>query len=183
MNPLTELTELLESFPGEKLETTITRADHQPADLLPEGYRELLAHNHHMTVTMERYHDERVNVEVLTERYDEENNLYLRTSLLRTSTTDRVVQFGVVRFKFDTVSEAVKDEILAKQTPLGRVLIDHNVFRHVDLGALLKLRCGPRLSKIFDCEPETVTYGRLATIFCNGHSAVDLLEVSCPLDG
>jgi hypothetical protein len=26
------------------------------------------------------------------------------------------------------------------------------------------------------------TYGRLATIFCNGAPAIDLLEVSSPLD-
>jgi hypothetical protein len=31
-------------------------------------------------------------------------------------------------------------------------------------------------------QPGEVTYGRLATIFCNGIPAIDLLEISAPLN-
>jgi hypothetical protein len=60
------------------------------------------------------------------------------------------------------------------------VLINHNVLRHIDLGALLRIIPGPELCEIFGCRPEHVTYGRLATIFCNRVPAVDLLEIAAP---
>jgi hypothetical protein len=92
------------------------------------------------------------------------------------------VQFGYVRFNLDYVTEKVRAEILAEKTPLGRVLIQHNVFRHVDLGAILRFTAGPGLAEYLNMDLGQTTYGRLATIFCNGAPAIDLLEVSSPLD-
>jgi hypothetical protein len=86
-----------------------------------------------------------------------------------------------VRFVFDYVTPAVRDEIVAGETPLGRILINHNVLRHVDLGAILELTAGPALADVLRMPTGQVTYGRLATIFCNHQPAVDLLEVSAPL--
>ena len=53
---------------------------------------------------------------------------------------------------------------------------------HIDLGAVLRITIGPRLAKVFQMEPGGITYGRMATIFCNHEPAVDLLEISAPLD-
>ena len=93
----------------------------------------------------------------------------------------RVVQYGIVRFNFRYVTDAVRDEIIAGQIPLGRVLINHNVLRHIDLGAILEISVGPRLASLFNMPLGGVTYGRMATIFCNRQPAVDLLEVSAPI--
>jgi chorismate-pyruvate lyase len=92
-----------------------------------------------------------------------------------------VVQFGIVRFNFHYVTPEVRDEIVAGATPLGRVLINHNVLRHIDLGAILKITVGDELAELLQMESGGVTYGRLATIFCNRHPAVDLLEIPAPL--
>jgi hypothetical protein len=80
------------------------------------------------------------------------------------------------------VTDAVKQEILQGQVPLGRILINHNVLRHIDLGAVLRITIGPELAKTFHVETGSITYGRLATIFCNQLPAVDLLEISVPLN-
>jgi hypothetical protein len=80
------------------------------------------------------------------------------------------------------VTECVKKEILAGIVPLGRVLIQHNVLRHVDLGAILRFTAGPGLATRLQMKEGQVTYGRMATIFCNGSPAIDLLEISAPLD-
>ena len=74
------------------------------------------------------------------------------------------------------------DEIVAGETPLGRVLINHNVLRHIDLGAILRVTAGDELAGLLKMPSGGVTYGRLATIFCNQHPAVDLLEISAPLE-
>jgi hypothetical protein len=132
-----------------------------------------------MTVTMEEYHGCPVEVRVLDRK--QQDGYYCRQILLVKEGTDDVVQFGIVRFNLDYVTPAVREEIVSEQTPLGRVLINHNVLRHIDLGAILKIESGPRLAEYFQVETGTVTYGRLATIFCNHQPAVDLLEISRPL--
>ncbi len=177
MNPLVELNSLLKLFP--KSELLLAAAEHVPASTVPEPYQSMLVHDHHMTVTMENYHRCSVEVRVLDRQQDEKN--YTRKILLLKQGTDQVVQFGIVRFNFEYVTDDVMHEIIDEQTPLGRVLIQHNVLRHIDLGAIIKVQTGPRLSEYFACPEKTITYGRLATIFCNNRPAVDLLEISSPL--
>ena len=177
MNPLTELEALLSLFPqGEPL---IADAEHVPSSQTPEPYKQMLVHDHHMTVTMESYHHSSVDVRVLDQRLD--GDTYVRKILLLKSGTDEVVQFGIVRFNFQYVTDDVRSEILAGETPLGRVLINHNVLRHIDLGAILRITAGPELASLLQMPEGDVTYGRLATIFCNHRPAVDLLEISAPL--
>lgn len=178
MNPLAELQSLTDLFPSE--EPLIARVEHVAAPLIPEPYRKMLAHEHHMTVTMEAYHGGPVDVTVLDTT--EKGGLYCREILLSKKGTDKIVQYGIVRFDFSYVTDDVKAEILSQQIPLGRVLIQHDVLRHIDVGALLKIEAGPKLSRLMNMPEGATTYGRLATIFCNGRPAVDLLEITSPLD-
>ncbi len=177
MNPLDELTRLTSLFDDPM--DLITEAVHVPASATPEPYKTMLAHDHHMTVEMESYHRCMVNVEVLADHI--EGNEYTRKIILRNSSNNQVVQFGIVRFNFNYVTPAVKEQILSRQIPLGRVLINHNVLRMIDLGAIIQIKAGPELAKCMEFPEGTTTYGRLATIFCNGQPAVDLLEISTPL--
>lgn len=177
MNPLIELDALLSLFPQD--EPLINSAEHVPSSQTPEPYKQMLVHDHHMTVTMESYHRTSVDVRVLDRQLD--GDTYARKILLLRSGTNEVVQFGIVRFHLQYVTDEVRAEILAGETPLGRVLINHNVLRHIDLGAILRITAGPGLASLLQMEPGQATYGRLATIFCNHQPAVDLLEISAPL--
>lgn len=177
MNPLDELTKLTTLFP--ESQPLFQRVEYIPSSTTPEPYKSLLVHEHHMTVTMERMHGGPVNVQVLATKYVDDT--YSRKITLSCVQTGMVVQFGIVRFNFAYVTDAVRDEIVSGNIPLGRVLINHNVLRHIDLGAILRLESGPALASYFGTESGEATYGRLATIFCNGRPAVDLLEVSRPL--
>ena len=177
MNPQDELNALVGLFGnGERLVRT---AEHVPGALTPSPYKEMLVHEHHMTVTMEEYYESPVEVRIV-EQVDTDG-LYCRKIVLLKAGTSQVVQFGIVRFNFRYVTDEVRDEIVAGQTPLGRVLINHNVLRHIDLGAIVRVTAGEELSDLLQMEPGGVTYGRLATIFCNQHPAVDLLEIPSPL--
>lgn len=179
VNPHDELRNLTDLFPGES--QLIAAAEHVASALVPSPYGQLLAHNHHMTVTMEKYHQTPVDVRIIARRH--EGDIYSRKIILVKTGTDIPVQFGIVRFNFEYVTPAVCDEIIAGDIPLGRVLINHNVLRHIDLGAVLKITAGPELAEHLAMEPGGETYGRLATIFCNQKPAVDLLEVSAPVAG
>lgn len=177
MNPLTELRSLIELFPGSEM--LFTKTEHIPARQTPEPYKGLLVHDQHMTVTMEEFHHSPVAVSILERRH--EGEIYARKIILTATATGRVVQFGIVRFDFSYVSAEVRAEIVRGTTPLGRILINHNVLRQIDLNAILRITPGPELQRLFNSDPAAVTYGRLATIFCNEKPAVDLLEVSAPL--
>lgn len=177
MNPIDELTRLTSLIPDN--DDLIQSAAHIPSSTTPEPYKQMLVHEHHMTVTMENYHMCPVNVEVLHEHSD--GDIYVRQIVLNRSDNGQPVQFGIVRFDFQYVTSSVRSEILQRQIPLGRVLITHNVLRHIDLGAILEIKAGPKLAEILQMEVGGVTYGRLATIFCNRRPAVDLLEISAPL--
>ena len=177
MNPHDELNSLISMFAG--ADELIAAAEHIPSSETPEPFKQLLVHDHHMTVTMESFHGDQVCVEILESRHTGDS--YARQIVLRLQETNRVVQFGIVRFNLEYVTPTVRQEILAGQVPLGRVLINHNVLRHIDLGAVMRIVAGDHLSRALQTPVGTVTYGRLATIFCNRVPAVDLLEIAAPV--
>lgn len=145
---------------------------------LPEVYRGLLAHDKHMTVTVEAFHGCSVDVEVLDTHIT--NTHYARKILLTRQSDGAVVQYGIVRLNLDYLGEEARREIESQQTPLGRVLIKHNVLRTVRLLALWKIRPGEELRKLFGLAEPSTCYGRTALIYCNGIPAVELLEIVTP---
>ncbi len=148
------------------------------AEEMPEPYRGLLAHRHHMTVTVEQFHGSAVDVRVLGTKTDGIH--YSRRILLARQSDGRVVQFGIVRLNFDYLSPAVRREIERQRTPLGRVLINHNVLREIELVSLWRIVPGHDLCDLFGTPPEQTAYGRTAIIHCNGEPAVELLEIVAP---
>lgn len=177
MNPLDELASLTRQFPSK--EPLIVKADHIAASQTPDPYKRLLAHDYHMTITLEDYHRSSVRVNVLKSHLD--GDVYCRKIMLYRCDTGAPVLFGLVKFNLQFVTQAVRQELIAEQIPLGRVLITHNVLRQVDLGAILEITPGAELRTLLQMPEEKLTYGRLATIFCNRAPAVDLLEVIPPL--
>ena len=101
-----------------------------PADEVPLPYHGLLVHEHHMTVTVEAYHGDQVDVRILARRHTDD--WYARKILLALHGNGQVVQFGIMRVHLRYCSAAVRDEIVAGQTPLGRILIQHNVLRRIE---------------------------------------------------
>jgi chorismate-pyruvate lyase len=144
----------------------------------PEVYRRLLGHTNHMTVTVEAHHDDSVDVEVLQSYIV--GDQYRREILLRTHAKQQVVQYGIVRLNTHYIADEPRQEILDQRKPLGRVLIEHNVLREIELFALHRVTCGPALAKFFGCELGQVTYGRTALIYCDRDPAIELLEIVAP---
>ena len=144
-------------------------------DEMPEAPRRLLNHHAHMTVTVESFHQSSVDVEVLEDRADQDT--YWRKILLRRQSDGGVVQFGIVRLDFRYVSEPVRREIEEQGTPLGRVLINHDVLRKVELHSLWRVAPGPELRELLGLTTDEPVYGRTALIYCNGEPAVELLEI------
>lgn len=157
----------------------LARFDEVESQSLARDYRMLLAHDGHMTVTVERFHNGPVDVQVLDSQLTGEH--YARKILLTRQSDGAVVQFGIMRLDFSCVTAAVRREVESQSTPLGRILIQHNVLREVHLTKLWRVTAGPDLSKLLAMPQNEVTYGRTAVIHCNGEPAVELLEIVAPV--
>jgi hypothetical protein len=144
-------------------------------ETLPPDFRELLAHQDHMTVALEAYHDTLVNVEPLDEWRDEAS--YARCSLLRRQSDGRIVQFGIMRIWLADLPETAQQEIIGRKSPLGRVLIRHNVLREVELITLWRIEPGPVLRRRLSVDKHETIYGRSAQILVEERPTVQLLEI------
>jgi chorismate-pyruvate lyase len=161
-------------FPGEKVPAHTFLAGED----MPEPYRSLLVHEHHMTVTVEAYHGGPVDVRILHRRQD--GSFYARKILLVHRDSGKVVQSGIVRIDLDLCSEPVREAILAGQTPIGRILIQHDVLRRIEPTAFLRIIPGPAPMTWFGMSEPNPLYGRLAIIHCDDRPALELLEVVAP---
>ena len=144
-------------------------------DELPAGYRKLLAHNDHMTVALESFHKSPVSVEALSEWRDDVS--YARTSLLRRQSDARIVQFGMMRIWLTDLPEDAQEEIASKSAPLGRVLIEHDVLREVELITLWRIVPGQVLIEHLGLGGKEPIYGRTAQILLDERPSVQLLEI------
>lgn len=147
-------------------------------DAVPEPYHGLLVHEHHMTVTVEEYHKENVDVRVLETHRG--NMAYARKILLVTQKSKKVVMFGLVRIHLQFCAPEVRTEILGEQTPLGRILINHDVLRRIEPTAYVRVAPGPAMMQWFELDEPKETYGRLAMIHCDEKPAIELLEIVAP---
>ena len=171
---LPSLYALFPTTPGELLpEFELVRADE-----VPPPYRELLVHDQHMTVTVEKHHGDSVDVRILARQHTGDS--YARKILLTLHGNKKVVQFGIMKINLQYCGPEVRQEIIAGQTPLGRTLIEHDVLRRIEPTAFLRVLPGPAMMKWFALDKPARTYGRLAIIHCDEQPAVELLEIVAP---
>lgn len=151
-----------------------------PAAELPEPYRGLLAHTHHMTVTVEGFYRSPVDVKVMACRRS--GNEYARKILLTLANeSKKVVQFGLVRINLGVCPEAVRNAIVEGKTPLGRVLIQNDMLRRVEPVAFLRVALSAEMAAWFGAAPGAETYGRLGVIYTGERPAVEVLEILAPV--
>ena len=150
-----------------------------PADAVPEPYQALLVHTLHMTVTVEAYYADAVDVGVLDVAHAGRD--YARKIVLRLRTDRRVVQFGIVAVSLDRLAPGVAEEIVGGKTPLGRVLIEHDVMREVRPVQFFRTALPADLAEVMGVRAGVTTYGRLGVITVNGHPAVRVAEILTPV--
>ncbi len=145
---------------------------------IPAPFRGLLAHDAHMTVTVEAFFRDTVDVAVLQSHHTPTH--YSRKILLSTRRGQQPVLFGLVRLNLGFLAPDVRAEIESERVPLGRVLIEHNVMRNVRLLSLWQIEPGTELKRLFGLADSQRCFGRTALIYCNGVPAVELLEIVTP---
>ena len=167
-----DLVDLFAQFPPADDLPTITAL---PPQAVPPPYHGLLVHDQHMTVTVEAYHGDRVDVKVLNRHIAASH--YSRKIVLELQHSRKRVLFGIVRVNLDFCTVPVCAAILSERTPFGRILIEHNVMRRIEPVQYLRVQAGPRQLAWFGLKEPQPLYGRLAYIHCDGQRAVELFEV------
>lgn len=170
-----KLRELFDLFPDS---SDYPEVEYVPADQVPAPYAALLVHDQHMTLTVEARHGCPVDVRILARVQN--GDFYARKIVLVKRGTDQVVQFGIVRIRLSYCDPEVQREIVAGQTPLGRILIEHDVLRRIQPTAFLRVLPGPAPTSWFGSGGRRPTFGRLAYIHCDGKPAIELLEIVTP---
>ena len=128
-----------------------------------------------MTVVLQKHHGKPVDVHVLEEHLN--GDTYTRKISLTPVGSDKVVEWGIVRLHFQYMSPQVRDEILAKQMPLGAILIKHNVHRRIKPRYFLRFPEHGQVLGLFSADQSEPAWGRLGTIFCDNEPCIELLEL------
>jgi len=145
---------------------------------VPQPYYDLLVHTVHMTVTVEWFYKDTVDVKVLEVHHLA--NSYARQIVLALRGSGAIVQYGLVDIKLDALSTVVRERILGGQTPLGRVLIEHDVLRHIEPAGYFRVTLNPAFQALLQTS-QTVTYGRMGMIYTNHQPAISVLEILTPV--
>ncbi len=138
----------------------------------------LLVHEHHMTVTVESFHNSPVSVDVIQSRTD--GPIYSREILLKRQSDDAVVQYGIVQLDLSKLSEDARQRIESCEVPLGRVLIENDVMRQVELIAVWKITPSSYLATLLGIDSDEPIFGRSAMIHVNDEPVIRLLEIVTP---
>ena len=97
----------------------------RPSEEIPEPFRALLVHKGDMTSTLERFHQERMLLEVLAEKHS--NECYHREVILRGEGTGRAAEFGLIEIELDNFSCDLQKLILRGEQPLGGILNQNGI--------------------------------------------------------
>ncbi len=146
----------------------------EPADI-PEPYRELLVHEKHMTLTLTSHYKAFMELHVKEMHF--EGNLYSRKIALTIPRGHDIVEYGLIRLDLRFVPQPVWQEIFHQRTPMGELLLRHNILQRVQPKWFLKLEPGCGILKWLGAKADRTLFGRLGTIYCNGEAAVEVLEV------
>jgi chorismate-pyruvate lyase len=123
---------------------------------------------------VEEFYGEPVDVKVL--ETTQTGDLYNRQILLTLRSTGTVVQFGIVTIDLAVLSPVVRQKIVEGKTPLGRVLIEHNVLRTIEPKAFYRAVPDDLLASHFQGSKD-VCYGRVGVITTDGHPTITVLEI------
>ena len=129
-----------------------------PSSEVPEPFRALLVHEGDMTSTLERFHEERMLLEVLAEGNSDQ--YYHREVILKGERTGRAAEFGLIEIELKNFPSILQGPILLGQQPLGGILNDSGVvYKSQPLGyfSVAREALPPKLSPLGSM---SVLYGR-----------------------
>ena len=142
---------------------------------IPSPYRELLAHNHSMTATLERHFGVRV---VLRSMFTmSRGRWYFRRVVLAREDSGRPVEMGAIHMNLERLSRSVRAQILRHQVPIGRVLDDGSVRYLSRPRKFLAITPNSEMMALFWMREPRTLYGRQTELSVDGRAIGDIVEI------
>jgi chorismate-pyruvate lyase len=145
------------------------------ADSIPPPYRELLAHNHSMTATLERHFGVAVALRSIC-RWSRGHWYYRRVVLTRED-SGRPVEMGAIHMNLQSFSSQVRAQILRHQVPIGRVLDDGSVRYLSRPRKFLAVTPNSEMMALFWMREPRTLYGRQTELSVDGRAIGDIVEI------
>lgn len=130
---------------------------------IPEPQRTLLVHDSDMTPTLEKFHQDEINLKVI--RSEERDGAYYREVVLVLKNSRRAVEFGAIKINLDLFPTAAQRSILAEDLPLGTLLAKFKVKHTSRPKAYLKIEADDFICHSLSLKPGQTLYGRRNTLF------------------
>ncbi len=131
-----------------------------PATELPEPYRQLLAHDGDMTSRLEKFHHDKIRIQLLERRVND--GAYFREVTLWTE--QRAVEFGAIKIMMDLFPPEAQREIREEKEPLGKILVRHGVAFASQPRLYLGLMSDGFINGVLGLEEPRFLYGRRNTL-------------------
>ena len=150
-------------------------------DDVPEPYRQLLVHNEDMTPTLEKFHEERIYLNVISRHH--RGDFYFREVILLTQRKRRPVEFGAIKINLGLIPSAARRLILEEQEPLGTILNDFKIPHSSRPKAFLRLQADSFIKGALQLSGEQTLYGRRNTLFDPQQRALaEIVEILPPAE-
>jgi hypothetical protein len=143
---------------------------------MPEPYRRLLVHNTDMTPTLEKFHGDRIYLNVISRQT--RSDFYFREVILLTQRTRKPVEFGAIKINLGLVSPAARRLILEEEEPLGTILNDFKIAHASRPKAYLRVEADEFIKGALQISGKQILYGRRNTLFDPQHRALaEIVEI------
>ena len=153
---------------------------------VPQPWRQLLDHESHMTVAMEKFYKTTVVLQVVAELKSAADCDWYAREIFLLQPDGAAIQYGIVRIDLSQVNTATAQAILRAHLPLGRILLEAGLLLQVQHVQLMELLPSVYWQALFSAththlQTQARTFGRVASIRVAGKQAVELLEIVAPL--
>jgi chorismate-pyruvate lyase len=130
---------------------------------IPEPYRSLLAHDHDMTPTLEKFHGSDIHLKIL--KREQRGDFYFREVVLQLDGSEIPVEFGANKVSLVLFPPKARQLILEERVPLGRVLRECEITHTTHAKAFFRVASDELISSVLSLNAPAPLYGRRATIF------------------
>ena len=151
------------------------------AEQVPEPYHQLLVHDHDMTGTLERFHNDTIHLQTLEVIRDVQKELLYRQVLLKTE-QEKVVEFGAIKIYLTGFGEPALSKILGCLQPLGGILNELNIDYHGRPYGYFRVSSQDPLPGLLSFSSGQTLYGRQNRLERpDGSVIADVLEILPPV--
>jgi len=148
-------------------------------DAVPEPYKSLLVHQDDMTPTLEKFHRQRIHLEVLSRQ--QRDDFYFREVVLLLDKTDKPVEFGAIKINLALFPLAARKEILEECRPLGTLLADYVITHTSRPKAFLRIQSDDFINASLKLDRSHWLYGRRNTLWdAQQRPLAEIIEILPP---